>query len=77
MQPPQSQVAVTPAEVKPKDGPVKSIYDKLFNLAVGRWIVSVINLGLAAGILSKKPGKKMFIAAAYNIAVVSLISPPP
>ncbi|CAH0036594.1 unnamed protein product [Clonostachys rhizophaga] len=72
MQPTQPQVAVTPAEVKPNDGPVKSVYDKLFNLAVGRWIVSVINLGLAAGILSKKPGEKMFVAAAYNIAVGGL-----
>ncbi|VUC27377.1 unnamed protein product [Clonostachys rosea] len=72
MQPPQPQVAVTPADAKPSNGPVKSIYDKLFNLAVGRWIVSLITLGLAAGIISKEPGEKMLIAAAYNIAVGGL-----
>ncbi|KAF4471212.1 hypothetical protein FALBO_1857 [Fusarium albosuccineum] len=52
--------------------PVKKLYHEAFKADIARWISACAVIGLAAGIISKDPSKKLLAAAAYNLAVGSL-----
>jgi hypothetical protein len=63
---PQQVAKSTPEE----KNPVELRYDQLMNARIGRWFSAAILLGLAAGIISKHPGKLLLAASAINIAIV-------
>ncbi|KAK5995473.1 hypothetical protein PT974_03881 [Cladobotryum mycophilum] len=52
--------------------PVTRLYDHALNAGGGRWLCSIIVLGLSAGIISKHPPKLLLAASAFNLAVACL-----
>ncbi|KXJ91496.1 hypothetical protein Micbo1qcDRAFT_204733 [Microdochium bolleyi] len=59
------------AETKPEasKNPIEHIFDRMFTVGFGRWLISMVVLGLAAGIVSKRPVGGLRAAAIYNIAI--------
>lgn len=50
--------------------PVEMRYDQLMNGRIGRWLSAAIALGLAAGVISKRPGTLLYTACIINMVIV-------
>jgi hypothetical protein len=55
--------------------PTKKIYDTMYYAGQGRWVMSIVVLGLAAAIMAEKPTDPWTLAGgAISIACVSIFS---
>lgn len=72
----QTSQPASSAPIEPVTRKGKSLherYEQLWNVRGGVWIIGIVVLGLAAGIISKKPQGHLLAAAAYNLAIVSFL----
>jgi hypothetical protein len=67
-----SSLLEKPADAKEEKetNPIKKLYDQAWNAGFGRWICTILVLGLSAAIISKTPASPLRSAASYNLAVV-------
>lgn len=51
---------------------LKELYLRAWDMRAAAWLVATAALGLSAGIISKKPGGPLVVAAAYNLCAVCI-----
>lgn len=57
--------------------PTKRIYDSMYQVGQGRWVMAIVVLGLSAAIVAKKPKGWTLAGGAVNITCVSICKASP